>query len=76
MISSVEIIRSRRQRLRLSVRELANRAGVHEDTLHRLLRGETDPLASTLSAVERALGEAEMQMARELGVRPAGERAA
>jgi transcriptional regulator with XRE-family HTH domain len=48
-------IRSRRQELGLSMRELADRAGCHRLTIWRAEHGQGTPRGSTLRAIERAL---------------------
>jgi transcriptional regulator with XRE-family HTH domain/DNA-directed RNA polymerase subunit RPC12/RpoP len=54
------------ERIRLSVKELALRAGVHEDTVHRVLRGLHDSRLSTLKAIETALSRAETELRTQL----------
>jgi transcriptional regulator with XRE-family HTH domain len=52
-----QTLRTARKRSKLSVRELAQRAGVHKATLYRLETDETlDPSHSTVEALEKALG--------------------
>lgn len=60
-------LKQRADALRLPTSELARRAGVDEDNLHRIFKGKTDPRLSSLEKVEQALCEAEAEMAASLG---------
>jgi transcriptional regulator with XRE-family HTH domain len=46
---------TRARRLRLPIRELADKAGLDEDNVHRILRGKSDARASSLSALDQVL---------------------
>mgnify|MGYP006888286767 CR=1 FL=1 len=39
----------------MTVREISGRAGLHYDAVHKLLRGDVDPRASTVGKFEAAL---------------------
>lgn len=59
-------LRARAARLRLPVRDLAARAGLDEDNVHRVLKGRTDPRLSTLQALDRVLAEEEARLLADL----------
>jgi DNA-binding Xre family transcriptional regulator len=61
-------IRQRAARIRLPLKELAQLAGVSEDNLHRVIRGNVDPRVSTMQKIEDALVAEEQRLLRELGV--------
>ncbi len=48
-------LRARKDALRLPVKALAERAGLDEDNVRKVLTGVNDPRASTLAALDRAL---------------------
>lgn len=51
------IVRERRKRTGLSLRDLARKAKMPHTTLHGIERGITDPTLSTMTALARAFGE-------------------
>jgi transcriptional regulator with XRE-family HTH domain len=57
-----QTIKARKDRLRLSVRELATRAGVHEDSVHRIFKGSNVPLLTTFEALDGALRVEEQKL--------------
>lgn len=63
-----ETIRARAQAIRLPLKQLAEEAGVHEDTLHAFLYRGRDPRLSTITAIEDALDREEASMRARLGI--------
>jgi predicted transcriptional regulator len=61
-------IKQRAARIRLPLKELAALAGVSEDNLHRVIRGNVDPRVSTVEKIEGALAAEEERLRRELGL--------
>lgn len=61
-------IKQRAARIRLPLKELASKAGVSEDNLHRVIRGNVDPRVSTMQKIEDALAAEEDRLRRELGL--------
>jgi DNA-binding XRE family transcriptional regulator len=51
-----EAVQRHRRRVGLTVRELANRSGIHRDTIYRLERGQHYPTVSTLFELATAIG--------------------
>lgn len=49
------LLRDVRRRRALTILQLAERSGVHRDTIHRLEVGETDPRPSTIRKLADAL---------------------
>lgn len=68
---------ARQQKLRISVRELAVRAGLDQMNVSRVLKGTIDARLSTVRKIERALRDEEQQMKEYLDAliaeRPAEE---
>jgi len=55
-------LNARRKRIRLSVKGLAILAGVDRGTVHRVLRGSGEHLASTLLKIEAAIAAEERRL--------------
>ena len=55
-------IKQRAARIRLPLKELAALAGVSEDNLHRVIRGNVDPRVSTVEKIEGALAAEEERL--------------
>lgn len=66
-MTAIENLKRRAQRLRLSQKELAERAGVDQMSVYRLFHGVTDPRLSTVDKVTDAIEAAETEMRNALG---------
>lgn len=60
-------VRGRRERLGLTIKALAERAGVDRGRLSALEKGDSRPRASTLGAVLHALDELERELGKDNG---------
>lgn len=61
-----ERVRARAQIIRLPLKQLADAAGVHEDTLHAFLHRGRDPRVSTVEKIEQALAAEEARLREAL----------
>lgn len=59
-------LRRRIDELRIDDKVIAARAGLHKDTLAKVLAGRVDPKISTLQAIERALEAEERRVLAHL----------
>lgn len=59
-------LRERCRALHLSLSQLSQLSGLHEDSIRRVFAGETDPRLSTLKKLERALTAEEERLRRYL----------
>lgn len=67
MSNRLERLISRVRRIRLSRKEIAERSGLDETTVGRVLNGRVSPLLSTLEKIELVLDQEEAALAAQLG---------
>jgi transcriptional regulator with XRE-family HTH domain len=74
MHTDVGQVTARRQRLGYNIAELADEAGVDEDTLSALEKGKRKPQSGTLNKVLAALDRLEREVGLDAGSLPPGTR--